>query len=184
MVGWSMRMISRLTLTQHLAEGLLCGPALLGREVGEAGVIAQVADEAAHGIRVAGEEEVDALLGEKDGALEVRGLGARLQDRSQSRGVVDRREEVGGDVQDGGHVLQRTRWLLDVRLVRRLQCHRAGMRWPRWASSQPHHSETARHRSRMISPASGVHIHSSGGSVRPTARRLSRSSSMRGWSAG
>ena len=94
-----MRIVA-LDLDDHLAERLLCRPALLGRERSEARVLAQRVHEAAHGIRVAGEEEVDALLREKDGALEVRGLGPCPQVGSQSRGIVDRREAVGGDVED------------------------------------------------------------------------------------
>ncbi len=74
----------------------------------------------------------------------------------------------------------------DAAAPRRESCHprrphRRAVRCPsRLSRSHPHHSETARHRSRTASSASGAHIHSPGSSCRPTARRRSRSSSIRG----
>ena len=79
-----------LDLDEHLAERLLVRPALLRRQRGEARVFAKVVDEAAHGIGVAREEEVDALLGEQDRALQPRGDGPLAQHRPQLARVVDR----------------------------------------------------------------------------------------------
>ena len=72
MVGWSIRMISRLTLTSILRNGCSADQRLLRREGGEARLFAQRFDESANSARIAGEEEIDALLGEQDRALEPR----------------------------------------------------------------------------------------------------------------
>ena len=55
---------------------------------------------------------------------------------------------------------------------------------PGSARPTPHQSDTVRQASLTMSNASGVHSQSSSPSSRPTASRLSRRRSMRGWSTG
>lgn len=59
-----------LDFDQHFFEWLRLGPALFGRDVGKARVGVQLGDEAAHIIGWAGQEQVNPLFGQQNGAFE------------------------------------------------------------------------------------------------------------------
>mmetsp|Transcript_6945 Transcript_6945/g.16764 ORF Transcript_6945/g.16764 Transcript_6945/m.16764 type:complete len:320 (+) Transcript_6945:23-982(+) len=87
-------------------EGLGRAPAALGRQRVEARVGPQFGHPGVDGLGRAGEEEVDALLGDQHRALQAQGLGARMQALAQRLGVGQRDEQIAGDVEDGAGLHQ------------------------------------------------------------------------------
>ncbi len=90
-----------LDLHQHLAKGLGRRPALLRFQRGKARIrIPQPLHEAPHGVRLPGQEHVDAFFRQQDGALEAVFPAPRVQAVAQRSGVGQRNEQVAGDVED------------------------------------------------------------------------------------
>ena len=87
---------------QHPVKGHVFRLAELGREAFEAGPGAQLGKQALHRLPGAGDEEIDALVAEQDGPLEI-----PLQALPQQRGLAitqirERRELVRGNIGDRG----------------------------------------------------------------------------------
>ena len=99
------------------AERLVVAHALLGIEVGQQRVAAEMADELLDTFARPGQNEVDALGTQQNRSLQVPRRTYRPQFRTPLRQPVERREPVGGDVHDGhGHSISTgAGWMDDER---------------------------------------------------------------------
>lgn len=108
-----------LDLDQHFFEGRGVRPAFFGREGRKAAVRLELRHKAPHVIRRTRQKQIDALVRQQDGALEVQRQRPLQQQRAQLCGVGQRGEQVGRDVENGLHTGNR-------RFVR---CLLLGDRW-------------------------------------------------------
>ncbi|MNT66703.1 hypothetical protein D3C72_2047860 [compost metagenome] len=92
-----------LDLDQQLAERHVAAVAELDLQLGKARIGAQVAQERVDAVGRAGQEQVDALFGQQDGAPEPGIARQAQQARAQLGQGIQRNELVGGDIDDGSH---------------------------------------------------------------------------------
>jgi hypothetical protein len=94
-----MRMISRLSFTSMRRNGCVADQlSLASRSAKRAS--ARMGQEGPHAVGRAGQEQVDSLGRQQDGAHEVQGLGAGAQVFTQRGAVVYAYELVGRDIQN------------------------------------------------------------------------------------
>ena len=88
---------------QHAGEGLMVGLAVFRRQVREARQGAEFGEEQFNAVRGAGDEQVDALGAEQDRAPQVPAAAEFEQAGAQRAKLAERRELVGGEVDDAVH---------------------------------------------------------------------------------
>jgi hypothetical protein len=79
-------------------------PAFFRRHVRKAWVLLQLRHKISNGKGRPCQKQVDALLGQQDGALEQEVFGTRQQGVTQGVGIWQRHELIGGNIQDIGHL--------------------------------------------------------------------------------
>ncbi len=90
-------------LHEHPVVGLFGAETFFGGEVGEAGNGAKLGDEGIDLGAGAGDKEVDAFRAQENGAAQFAGVADRAEAFAQGGEFVERRELVGGDVDESGH---------------------------------------------------------------------------------